>query len=291
MPTLQDLKIRIKSVKSTQKITSAMKLVSASKLRKAKDKISSYRSYGERLNEIASRVFIDAQKIGINSEEFSLLKGFPESKKHLFVIVSSDRGLCGGLNSSIAKEVKRKIDNLNQDEDYALICLGKKSYEQLVGKFKEKILLKELEIFKSTPAFEDVNDISKKIMNIFQNGKFSTCSIFFNKFKSAILQQISQGQIIPFQTKEAFTEGEIQYEQHHSNILQSITPQNITAQIFSAILDNNASEHGARMAAMESASTNAKKMIKNLTLSYNRARQSNITRELIDIVSGANASG
>jgi F-type H+-transporting ATPase subunit gamma len=291
MPTLQDLKTRIKSVKSTQKITSAMKLVSASKLRKAKDKIASYKPYSEKLNEIASRVFCDTQKIGADSKELSLLSGFPKSKKHLFIITSSDRGLCGSLNSSVVKDIKHEIANLSKGEDYALICLGKKAYEQLAPKFKEKIILQELDIFKSTPIFADIKKISQNIMNIFQEKKFSTCSIFFNEFKSAILQITRKKQIIPFLIEENLVESEIEYEQYHSNIMKSIAPQNITAQIFSSILDNSASEHGARMAAMESASTNAKKMIKNLTLSYNRARQSNITRELIDIVSGANASG
>ena len=290
MPTLQDLKTRIKSVKSTQKITNAMKLVAASKLRKAKEKIIAYKPYGEKLNEIASRVFIDSQKTTTNSKEFSLFNGFSESKKHLFVVISSDRGLCGSLNSSTIKEVKYEISNLGQKEDYALICLGKKAYEQLIGKFKEKIILKELEIFKSSPAFSDIEKISKNIMNIFQEQKFSTCSVFFNEFKSAILQKTCKKQIIPFEIKETTPKEEINYEQHQLDIVKSIAPKNIIAQIFSSILDNNASEHGARMAAMESASTNANKMIKNLTLSYNRARQSNITRELIDIVSGANAN-
>ncbi|MDA9818279.1 ATP synthase F1 subunit gamma [Flavobacteriaceae bacterium] len=293
MATLQTLKIRIKSVKSTQKMTNAMKLVSASKLRKAKEGVIALRPYASKIKEIVDNVAGNMAVKGQVLTDFPLLSGFKEkTNQHLLVVISSDRGLCGGLNSSVVKIVKNKISQLQQvGEQVKIICIGKKSYEQLFAQYKNLIIEYIPEVFKNQVKYQAAKEISDKIINIFIEHKFDFCDIIYNEFKSAIVQDVIQEQIIPVVVNtNNVSNSALHYEQNKTVLLSSILPENITSQVFHALLENSASEYGARMAAMEAATTNANKMIKSLTLTYNRLRQANITKELIDIVSGANAA-
>ena len=297
MANLKTLKTRIKSVKSTQKMTKAMKMVAASKLRRAKHMVELSRPYAEKIDELITNL---ANNIDIRENPdsgFSLLTGNSKEKTYLLVLLSSDRGLCGGLNTSAVKFAKNRINALiEQGKEVKIFCIGKKGYDQLRSVFGNKIVDHIGGIFRNNIDYKIAEEISNKIVALFNEKAFDVCEVIYSKFKSAIAQEAMIKQIIPIKVnkenlahKVASYNSPIVFEPSKEEILQTLLPKNLTMQIYNQLLENSASEQGARMAAMESATNNAGKMIKNLTLVYNRTRQANITKELIDIVSGANA--
>lgn len=295
MANLKTLKSRIKSVKSTQKITKAMKMVAASRLKKAKTAVENSRPYAEKISELISDLASSISNQDNFDEKFSLLTGKGVDKNHLVLILSSDRGLCGGLNSATVRFAKNHIHTLiNQGKSVKIICIGKKAYEQLRGVYGNKIIDKSFGVFKNKIEYSSAEEIANKLVERFNNNEFDTCEVIYSKFKSAISQIPVAKQIIPAPINIdktgslAISTMPVVYEPSKEDVLTNLLPRNLAMQIYNELLENSASEQGARMAAMESATNNASKMIKNLTLVYNRTRQANITRELIDIISGAN---
>lgn len=295
MANLKTLKLRIKSVKSTQKMTKAMKMVAASRLKKAKALVESSRPYAENIDQMVSNLASNIETRGSLNDRFPLLTGKGKSHTHLLVILSSDRGLCGGLNGATVKFAKNHIHNLiTEGKEVKIICIGKKAYEQIKSSYGRRIIDHTFGIFKGIISVKEAQDIADKIVELYNQDQFDICEVLYSKFKSAIAQEQNLKQIIPAQINMPKPDRELaelpmSYEPNQEEILSSILPRSIVAQIFNHLLENSASEQGARMAAMEAATNNASKMIKNLTLVYNRTRQANITKELIDIVSGANA--
>lgn len=293
MANLKTLKLRIKSVKSTQKITKAMKMVAASRLKKAKSAVEALRPYAENIHQLVSDLASNVSVKGNLSEQFPLLTGKGNDKTYLLIILSSDRGLCGGLNSATVRYTKSHINSLVLNgKDVKIICIGKKAYEQLKGTYGKRIIDHSFGVFKNQIDYKSAQEISQKIIERFDNNEFDICEVIYSKFKSAISQEPVLKQLIPakinIDTKNPSDfEMPISYEPSKEEILTNLLPRNLAIQIYDELLENSASEQGARMAAMESATNNASKMIKNLTLVYNRTRQANITRELIDIISGA----
>lgn len=295
MANLKTLKSRIKSVKSTQKITKAMKMVAASRLKKAKAAVESSRPYAEKISELISDIASSISNQANFDEKFQLLNGKGSDKKHLIVILSSDRGLCGGLNSANVRFAKSHINSLiSKGKTVQIICVGKKAYEQLRSIYGKKIIDHVSGIFKNQIDYKAAEEIAQKLVTRFKNDEFDVCEVIYSKFKSAIAQIPTIKQIIPAPINIdksgalAVSDMPISYEPSKETVLEDLLPRNLAIQIYNELLENSASEQGARMAAMESATNNASKMIKNLTLVYNRTRQANITRELIDIISGAN---
>jgi F-type H+-transporting ATPase subunit gamma len=293
MANLKTLKSRIKSVKSTQKMTKAMKMVAASRLKKAKNAVEASRPYAKKINEMVCDIASNIAIKGNLNDKFPLLTGRGKSDRYLLVILSSDRGLCGGLNSSAVKFAKNRINQLiSEGKEVKIICVGKKAYEQLKNIYDKKIIDNIFGVFKSVIEFDVAEKISSKIIELFDQDEFDLCEVIYSKFRSVISQEQSIKQLIPAQikveAKDQNFDSPISYEPNEEQILKDLLPRNIAVQIFNELLENSASEQGARMAAMESASNNAAKMIKNLALVYNRTRQANITKELIDIISGAN---
>ena len=272
-------------------------MVAASKLRRAKHMVELSRPYAEKIDELITNL---ANNIDIRENPdsgFSLLTGNSKEKTYLLVLLSSDRGLCGGLNTSAVKFAKNRINALiEQGKEVKIFCIGKKGYDQLRSVFGNKIVDHIGGIFRNNIDYKIAEEISNKIVALFNEKAFDVCEVIYSKFKSAIAQEAMIKQIIPIKVnkenlahKVASYNSPIAFEPSKEEILQTLLPKNLTMQIYNQLLENSASEQGARMAAMESATNNAGKMIKNLTLVYNRTRQANITKELIDIVSGANA--
>lgn len=270
-------------------------MVAASRLKKAKNAVESARPYAENIRLMASDLASNISVKGNLNEKFPLLTGKGEEKSHLLIVLSSDRGLCGGLNSATVRFAKNHINNLvAEGKKISIICVGKKAYEQLKGAYSKKIIDRIFGVFKNQIDYKVAQDLSTNLIERFDNNEFDICEIIYSKFKSAISQEPVLQQVIPAKislNEKISTESEmpIAYEPSQEEVLANLLPRNLTVQIYKNLLENSASEQGARMAAMEAATTNASKMIKNLTLVYNRTRQANITRELIDIVSGANA--
>lgn len=294
MANLKTLKTRIKSVRSTQKMTKAMKMVAASRLKRAKLAVESSRPYSDKIADMVSNLASEISTRSNLSENFPLLTGRGEAQTYLIVVISSDRGLCGGLNGATVKQAKNRINQLIQEgKTVKLFCVGKKAYEQLKSLYSKKIIEHISGVFKGVIDYKDAQEISGKIINLFAENQFDICEVIYSKFKSAIVQEQVRKQLIPAPLKIENTNGELEspinYEPAQEEILMELLPKNLTMQIYNQLLENSASEQGARMAAMEAATNNAGKMIKNLTLVYNRTRQANITKELIDIISGANA--
>lgn len=295
MANLKTLKTRIKSVRSTQKMTKAMKMVAASRLKKAKNAVENSRPYAEKIREMIVDLAENIGNRGNFNEKFPLLTGkvIDHTKTYLLLVVSSDRGLCGGLNSSTVKYTKNRITQIiSQGNQVKIYCVGKKGYEQLKTVFDNKIIQSEFGIFKNNITIQNAQNITNKLIDLFNQNQFNVCEVIFSKFKSAISQELISKQLIPaqisYENNQEKQESPIVFEPSKEEILEELLAKNITVQLYNLLLENNASEHGARMAAMESATNNAGKMIKNLTLVYNRTRQANITKELIDIISGAN---
>ena len=292
MPSLDDLKKRIGSVKSTQKITKAMKMVAAAKLRRAQESAESSRPYSDSMKDL-----IESISIGYSptSTDRNLLTGDEKDQTHLLILFTSERGLCGGFNSTVTKALKDKIKELeNNNKNIKIICVGKKGYDILKRQFSEKITeVIDMRAVKSV-SYIDAKNIADKIIKMFFDSDFDVCSIFYNKFKSVISQIPTEQQVIPVANNDNETENEqkddfFEFEPGESEILEELLPLNFTIQIFKALLESAASEQGARMSAMDNASRNASDMIDNLTLFYNRSRQAVITKELIEIISGAEA--
>ena len=290
MPSLKDLKNRIGSVKSTQKITSAMKMVAAAKLRKAQEQAIASRPYCSSMEKIVSSL---AGKLIDNAPE--LLKGKKDIKKQLLVVFSADRGLCGGFNGSISRAVKLEV---NKSKDLGietkLLFVGRKSADTLKKDFQQHIV--EIVTGNSTnPIYSDALSISSKIVDLYQKDEFGSCKIIFNKFVSAITQEVTLKSLIPIETNNEDVSQNNQvssvyeYEPSEEVILEELLNKNIATQLFSAQMESTASELAARMTAMDNATRNAGDLIDRLTLQYNRTRQAFITKELIEIISGAEA--
>ncbi|MDA7735719.1 F0F1 ATP synthase subunit gamma [Pelagibacteraceae bacterium] len=290
MATLKDLRNRIKSVKSTQKITKAMKMVAAAKLRKAQDRAEKGRPYSDKMNSIITN--LKASIINPSSAP-KLLVGNAKSHKHLCVVMTADRGLCGGFNTNICRRARIFFnDIINSGKELKIITVGSKGNDQLkrmYGKYiVEKISFKDLKKI----TINESDEITTKIIDMFKEEEFDVCTIFYSKFKSVISQDPQAQQIIPIPSEdtsedEASTQTQYDYEPEEEEILENLLPKNISTQIFKGFLENDASEQGSRMSAMDNATRNAGDLINKLTINYNRSRQAVITKELIEIISGA----
>lgn len=301
MANLKSLKLRIKSVKSTQKITKAMKMVAASKLRRAQEKAEAARPYTERMERMLTTL---AAKVNPDNAP-ALLSGRRDDegnisdKTHLIIVATSDRGLCGGFNSSIAKAARNKaIELQNKGKKVKMITVGKKGYDQLKSLFKDNIIERIDTSAQKQPAYPFAGELTDKIIKLFEAGEIDSCSIVYNKFVSILVQKVTFQQLIPLgipeltkanDNKSENAEASYEYEPSEEKILTDLLPRNIAIQVFHALLENAASVQGARMSAMDNATRNAGEMIKDLTLVYNRTRQAAITKELIEIISGAEA--
>ena len=288
MASLDDLKKRISSVKSTQKITKAMKMVAAAKLRRAQESAEKGRPYSEKMNNIILNL-----SSGISDKENApkLLSGTGEDKVHLCVVMTSDRGLCGGFNSNIIKKVKLYFQNLSEKgKELKIITVGSKGYDQLKRVYHDKIIENiSFKESKNTNYF-DADKVGKIIIEKFEKKEFDVCTIFYNQFKNVITQIPQEQQIIPLkmlEEKDQSSDIGYEFEPDEDEILGNLLPKNISTQIFKAMLENSASEQGSRMSAMDNATRNAGEMVDKLTIEYNRSRQAAITKELIEIISGA----
>ena len=292
MPSLKDLRNRIDSVKSTKKITQAMKMVAASKLKKAQSLAEKGRSYSSGLDSIVKGLVNSSESI-----EHPLLDNNVGGNSSLIIVVSSDRGLCGGLNSNIVKTVKKKIDELEGEKKSAsLVCIGKKGYDLLSSLYEKMFNFEVKHINIGAIDYKFTEEIGKKILNSFYKNDFQECSLFYNHFNSVISQEVKVEKLIPYsKSSEKDTDNKnnidtyFEYEPNEEEVLSKILPKNFIVQIYKAILESRASEQGARMTAMDNATRNAGEMIDNLSLKYNRQRQAIITKELIEIISGAEA--
>jgi len=294
MPSLKDIKTQINSVGSTKKITSAMKMVAASKLRRSQEKAEAARPYSSRLEEmLASLASSAASGEGI----IKLLTGTGNDQNYIVVPVSADRGLCGGFNSSINRETFKLVKYLEGDgKNVQLMPVGKKSRDFFNRVIKDQITESFVDLNVSNSGYDSALQISNKLQELYFDGKFDKCILVFNKFKSVISQEVTQQQLIPLDvsnsSKEETTDDNAakaiyDYEPDEETILKDLLPKNVSIQIFKVLLESDAGEHGARMAAMDNATRNAGEMIDSLTLKYNRTRQAFITKELIEIISGA----
>ena len=293
MPNLDDLKKRIGSVKSTEKITKAMKMVAAAKLRRAQESAESSRPYSDSMKDLIESI---SKGYKPSSTDRNLLTGDEKDQIHLLILFTSERGLCGGFNSIVTRTLRDKIENLiDQNKTVKIVCVGKKGYDILKRQYSEMITeVIDMRAIKSI-TYQDAKNISDKVVKMFFDGEFDKCSIFYNEFKSVISQIPTEQQVIPIEIISNESDQEIkedsffEFEPGESEILDEILPLNFTVQVFKALLESAASEQGARMSAMDNASRNAADMIDNLTLFYNRSRQAVITKELIEIISGAEA--
>ena len=294
MPSLKDIKTQINSVGSTKKITSAMKMVAASKLRRSQEKAEAARPYSSRLEEMLTSLASSA----LSGEGIiKLLTGTGKDDNYLVVPVSADRGLCGGFNSSINKETFKLMKSLqDQNKKVQLLTIGKKSRDFFNRIMKEKIIENFVDTNVSGTGYEAALKISNKLQELYFEGTFDKCILVYNKYKSVISQEVTQQQLIPLdvssksddKNENEITENSIYiYEPDEETILQDLLPKNVSIQIFKVLLESDAGEQGARMAAMDNATRNAGEMIDTLTLKYNRTRQAFITKELIEIISGA----
>ena len=294
MPSLKDIKNQINSVGSTKKITSAMKMVAASKLRRSQEKAESARPYSSRLEEMLSSLASSSSSSG--EGVIKLLTGTGKDEDYLIVPVNADRGLCGGFNSNINKETFKLIKSLeDQNKKVQLLPVGKKSRDFFNRIMKEKVVESFVDNNVSQNGYESSQKISMKIQELFFGGSIDKCILVYNKFKSVISQEVTQQQLIPLDVSfntEKKEEKNLDkaiyiYEPDEETILKDLLPKNISIQIFKVLLESDAGEQGARMAAMDNATRNAGEMIDSLTLKYNRTRQAFITKELIEIISGA----
>ncbi len=293
MPSLKDIKTQINSVGSTKKITSAMKMVAASKLRRSQEKAEAARPYSSRLEEMLSSL---ASSAASGEGIIKLLTGTANDQNYIVVPVSADRGLCGGFNSSINRETFKLVKSLESNgKKVQLMPVGKKSRDFFNRVMKDQIIESFVDLNVSSTGYESALNISNKLQELYFDGKFDKCILVFNKFKSAISQEVTQQQLIPLdisnsekeEEKENSSNAIYDYEPDEETILKDLLPKNVSIQIFKVLLESDAGEQGARMAAMDNATRNAGEMIDSLTLKYNRTRQAFITKELIEIISGA----
>ena len=288
MASLDDLKKRISSVKSTQKITKAMKMVAASKLRRAQENAEKGRPYSDKMNNIILNL---SNSISDKENSPKLLTGTGEDKVHLCIVMTSDRGLCGGFNTNIIKKAKSYFQKiLEEGKILKIITVGSKGYDQLKRIYKDNIIEK-ISFKESKHAnYFDADKVGKIIIDKFEKKEFDVCTIFYNQFKNVITQIPQEQQIIPLKASESegsSLEDNYEFEPEEDEILSNLLPKNISTQIFKAMLENSASEQGSRMSAMDNATRNAGEMVDKLTIQYNRSRQAAITKELIEIISGA----
>ena len=294
MPSLKDIKNKINSVGSTKKITSAMKMVAASKLRRSQEKAEAARPYSSRLEEMLSSL----ASSGTSGEGvIQLLTGTGKDERYLIVPVTADRGLCGGFNSSINRETFKFVKSLEgEGKSVQLLTVGKKSRDFFNRIMKDKIVESFADLGSTGAGYDIALEISNKLQNFYFDGQFDKCIIVYNKYVSVITQEVTRQQLIPLdisQPRKVLNEKDEKdnsiytYEPDEETILKDLLPKNVSIQIFKVLLESNAGEQGARMAAMDNATRNAGEMIDNLTLVYNRTRQAFITKELIEIISGA----
>jgi F-type H+-transporting ATPase subunit gamma len=290
MPSLKDLRNRIASVKATQKITKAMQMVAAAKLRRAQSAAEAARPYAQRMAQVLGNL---AAGVVVGPETPRLLSGTGSDRVHLLVVCTAERGLCGAFSSSIARLARDHANRLlGEGKDVKIVCVGKKGYDILRRQFGERIIdFVDLRGAKQI-GFEHADGIAQNILARFEAGEFDVATLFYSRFKSVISQIPTAHQIVPAQI-EAGAGGAADtvydYEPSEAEILDALLPRNLTVQVFRALLENAASEQGARMSAMDSATRNAGDMIKKQTQLYNRTRQAQITKELIEIISGAEA--
>ena len=293
MPSLKDLRNRIASVKATQKITKAMQMVAAAKLRRAQEAAEAARPYSERMGSVLANI---TQAIGGGGDAPALMTGTGKDDVHLLVVCTAERGLCGGFNSQIARLARDHIRRLLADgKQVKIICVGKKGFDILRRDYASMIIdrvdLREVK----TLGFVNADAIAKKVIHLFNEGGFDICTLFYSQFKSVISQIPTAQQIIPAGIASAPAEATdggnavYEYEPEPGEILSDLIPRNISVQVFRALLENAAGEMGAKMSAMDNATRNAGDMINKLSITYNRQRQAQITKELIEIISGAEA--
>ncbi|MBF0304610.1 MAG: F0F1 ATP synthase subunit gamma [Alphaproteobacteria bacterium] len=293
MASLKDLRGRINSVKSTRKITSAMKMVAASKLRRAQSQAEAARPYAQRMERMLGAL---AGSMAGQSGAPPMMAGTGKDQVHLIVVATADRGLCGGFNSTIVRNSRLLANELlAQGKTVKLFTVGRKARDQM-RRDHGKLMVEHVDgIGRKGIAFADADAIARRIEAMYVAGEFDVCTIVYNRFKSAISQIITRQQLIPFvpppvEAQPADASGAIyEFEPAEDAILAELLPRNLATQVFRALLENNASEQGARMTAMDNATRNAGDMINRLTLTYNRTRQAQITKELIEIISGAEA--
>jgi F-type H+-transporting ATPase subunit gamma len=293
MASLKDLRVRIRSVKSTQKITAAMKMVAASRLRRAQEAAEAARPYALRMDRMLSSL---AGKMAGMPGAPPLLAGTGKDAVHLLVVATSDRGLAGGFNATILREARRKIRELQAaGKTVRVLTIGRKGRDSLRRDYAKLIVDSLVEVGRKRLAYGEAREIGEKIVAMFNAGSFDVCTLIFNRFKSAITQIVTAQQLIPFAPPAGTTAaasnpgGVYEFEPSEEEILAALLPNNLAIQIFTGLLENAASEQGARMTAMDNATRNAGEMIDRLTINYNRTRQAVITKELIEIISGAEA--
>jgi F-type H+-transporting ATPase subunit gamma len=289
MASLKDMRVRIASTKATQKITKAMQMVAASKLRRAQTAAEAARPFADKMDAVIANI---AAAAADSPSAPALLKGTGKDQVHLLLVCTGERGLCGAFNSAIVRLAREHaLDLMNQGKEVKIFCVGRKGYEQLRRQFEKQIIehvdlrgVRQL-------AFKNAEDIAKQVIARFEAGEFDVCTLFFSRFRSVIAQIPTAQQIIPLEVKEPTANGAVayEYEPEEDEILARLLPRNLGVQLFRALLENNASFYGAQMTAMDNATRNAGEMIRKQTLVYNRTRQAMITKELIEIISGAEA--
>ncbi len=287
MASLKDMRVRIAATKATQKITKAMQMVAASKLRRAQAAAEAARPYAERMEKVLGNI---ASSVTDISSAPPLLAGTGKDQVHLMVVCTAERGLCGAFNSSIVRLAREKINQrIGEGKAIKILCVGRKGAEQLRRQFASQII-DVIELRVKTLNFEHAEKVGEKIQELYNNGEFDVATLFFSRFRSVVTQIPTALQIIP-PVFEAKTEEPVayEYEPDEMDILTELLPRNIAVQVFRAVLENAASEQGARMSAMDNATRNAGEMIRKQTITYNRTRQAMITKELIEIISGAEA--
>src|SRR5216110_1109571 len=290
MASLKDMRVRIASTKATQKITKAMQMVAASKLRRAQTAAEAARPYAEKMDAVISNI---AAAAASSPGAPALLAGTGKDQVHLLLVCTGERGLCGAFNSAIVRLAReRALALIGQGKEVKFFCVGRKGYEQLRRTF-DKQIVEHLDLRSVRQlGFVNAEDIGKKVLARFDAGEFDVCTLFYSRFKSVIAQLPTAQQIIPLIVEEKAPNGtatSYEYEPEEDEILTRLLPRNLAVQLFRALLENNASFYGSQMSAMDSATRNAGEMIRKQTQIYNRTRQAQITKELIEIISGAEA--
>ncbi|MEL0322789.1 MAG: F0F1 ATP synthase subunit gamma [Alphaproteobacteria bacterium] len=295
MASLKDLRGRIASVQATRKITSAMKMVAAAKLRRAQEQAEAARPFAERMERMLSSL---GGSVKGSPGAPALIAGTGSDQTHLIVVATADRGLCGGFNVNIVRRARQLIQKLEAEgKTVKILCVGRKGRDQLRRQYGSKIVHTIEGVGRRAVAFSEADEIGEKVRSMFSDNEFDVCTIVYARFQSAISNIVTSQQLVPAEAsaQEDGAEQEdlggavYEYEPSEEAILAELLPRNISVQIFRALLENAASEHGSRMTAMDNATRNAGDMINSLTLTYNRTRQAMITKELIEIISGAEA--